>query len=476
VSQLKKLLVALTPMGAAAYVAGGGTFTSVGELVEWARHPMRRVPAPSSSIAESTALWRTKKVLLLMMAIGAAAYFGLSGTFASFSAETSNLGSSVASGTLTMSDQVNAGTICLSANGVVNVNTNCAQVLNLTNVAPGGVSAAAQVTIKNTGSLDASKLYLFAPYVNSTLTTQVLSGAGGPLVVAPLEGNVTSGDHIRVTYGGQFQDFTATASVAALATSIPVSGTATSTFPVGSVVTDIDSNQSPTTTDCYDAKTSVGATAGATSGNDLNFNSPTGNPFCRAVLMYVQETTNNKHYCWVGNGSGTAICKAPTSVTLTSGISGTVMSLPVGSVTGNITSGDTIHVASGGNSQDFVANGNTFAGASSITVNSVAANFSYPAGSTVVDTTAASTLNSDATNTISHFDTAFRQSGQIQLWPVTADGVIDPTATVELAHYNTGLWARTFQVGLYLPAPNGVNQNPLQGLASTFGMTWHMDQ
>jgi hypothetical protein len=473
--QLRKLLIVLTPMGAAAYAAGGGTFSSLGELVHWAERPTRSAVAPSES-TKGDPLWRTKKALLLMMAIGAAAYFGLSGTFASFSAETSNLGSGIASGTLTMSDQVNATTACLSANGVVNVNTNCAKVLNLTNVAPGAINAAATVTIQNTGSLDASKLYLFAPYVNSTLTTQVLSGAGGPLAVAPLEGAVALNDHIRVTYGGQFQDFIATAAVAAAGTSIPVSGTATSTFPVGSVVTDIDSNQLPTTTDCYDVKTSSGATLGATSGNDLNFNSPTGNPFCRAVLMYVQETTNNKHYCWVGNGSGTAVCKAPTSVTLTSGISGTVNSLPVGSISGNVTSGDLIHVVSGVNAQDFVANGNTFAGASAIAVNPLLANFSYPAGSTVVDTTAASALNSDATNTISHFDTAFRQSGQIQLWPVTADGVIDQTATVELAHYNTGLWARTFQVGLYLPAPNGVNQNPLQGLASTFGMTWHIDQ
>ncbi|MCW2965862.1 MAG: hypothetical protein JWO17_3114 [Actinomycetia bacterium] len=462
-------------MGAAAYVAGGGTFLSFGELVRWAERSPRRMLAPVES-TKGDPLWRAKKGLLLLMAIGTAAYFGLSGTFASFSAETSNLGSGIASGTLTMSDQVNAGTMCLSANGVVNANTNCTKVLNLTNVAPGGINAAAQVTIQNTGSLDASKLYLFAPYVNSTLTTQVLSGAGGPFTIAPLEGSVTAGDHIRVTYGGQFQDFTATGAVAALATSIPVSGVATATFPVGSVVTDIDSNTTPTTTDCYDVKTSAGATTGATSGNDLNFISPIGNPFCRAVLMYVQETTNNKHYCWVGNGSGTAICKAPTSVTLTSGINGTVNFLPVGSVNGNVTSGDTIHVVSGANSQDFVALGNTFAGAASIAVNPLLANFSYPTGSTVVDTTAASALNSDATNTISHFDTAFRQSGQIQLRPVTADGVIDQTATVELAHYNTGLWSRTFQVGLYLPAPNGINQNPLQGLASTFGMTWHIDQ
>jgi hypothetical protein len=29
---------------------------------------------------------------------------------------------------------------------------------------------------------------------------------------------------------------------------------------------------------------------------------------------------------------------------------------------------------------------------------------------------------------------------------------------------------------VYLPGPAGINQNPLQGLQSTFGITWHIDQ
>jgi hypothetical protein len=35
---------------------------------------------------------------------------------------------------------------------------------------------------------------------------------------------------------------------------------------------------------------------------------------------------------------------------------------------------------------------------------------------------------------------------------------------------------RTFIVGVYMPSPTGTNQNPLQGLSSTFGITWHLDQ
>jgi hypothetical protein len=59
---------------------------------------------------------------------------------------------------------------------------------------------------------------------------------------------------------------------------------------------------------------------------------------------------------------------------------------------------------------------------------------------------------------------------------VTANGTVDTLAPVQLSRFGSGTYSRTFQVGLYLPAPAGTNQNPLQGLASTFGITWHIDQ
>ena len=140
-----------------------------------------------------------KGLLLFFMLIGAAAYFGGGTTLASFSAETTNPGSAVSSGTLTMSDQVNTGTACLSAGGTPqnNVNPACAAVLALTNVAPGVYGGVAQVTVQNTGSIDASKLYFWAPPVNATLNGALTSGnAVTTLTVTPLEGTVTSGDAI----------------------------------------------------------------------------------------------------------------------------------------------------------------------------------------------------------------------------------------------------------------------------------------
>ena len=488
-SQLKKLLVALTPMGAAAYVAGGGTFSSVGELVEWARHPTRRVPEREAT-AESTALWRTKKALLLLMAIGAAAYLGLSGTFASFSAETSNLGSGISSGTLTMSDQLNTNTACLSMNGATqdNINSGCGAALTVGNIAPGnfGASQTAKITIQNTGSSDASKLSLYAPSVNAKLNAALTSGvAVTTLTVTPLEGPVAISDAIVVSFGGHSQTFTASAAAIGGATSISVSGgpLANFSYPLNSNVNDTSSNTTPNNTDCYDVKTTSPGTPGATQGTQLNFNPTTGNPFCSAVLMYVQETTGNTYYCWSGKGSSpesaNGLCVAPIAVTLTTGLTSGVAptTLQVSALNGNVTSGNQITVTSGTNTQTFTASADARFGDTSIAVSGAPnANFSYPVSSPVVNTSALTSLNSDTTDTISNFDTLHPVGGRIQLVPLLSNGNLNTNATVQLSHFNVGNYTRTFYVGLYLPVPAGSNQNPLQGLSSTFGLTWHIDQ
>ena len=428
-----------------------------------------------------------KGVLLLLMAIGAAAYFGGGTTLASFNAETSNVGSAIASGTLTMSDQVNAGTACLSAGGTPqnNVNPACAAVLALTNVAPGVYGGVAQVTVQNTGSIDASKLYFWAPQVNATLNGALTNGnAVTALTVTPLEGTVTSGDALVVSFGTQTQTFTANAAASGGATSISVTSLAANfSYPIGTSVSDTSSDTTANNTDCYDAKTTTPGTALATKGTDLNFNPVTGNPFCGAALIFVQETTGGNHYCWLGKGSSpenaSGMCSAPISVNLSSALStgGAITSLPVTALNGNVASGDSIVVVSGSNTQTFAASANAFFGATAITVTSATPNFAYPTTSTVTDSTTLSVaLNPDTTDTITNFDTAHNTIGKIQLFPLTGNGTINNTATVELSHFNTGTFSRIFQIGVYLPAPAGINQNGLQGLQSTFGITWHIDQ
>ena len=553
-TSMKRFFLALTPMGAAAYLLGGGTFGSIDSLLRWAGAPETVRPPGGNRGFQS--LVTTKKILLAAMLVGAAGYLGFGGTWSSFSAETSNNGSSIASGTLTMSNQVNSSTACLSANGTGanNVNSACGAVVNLTNVAPGVFGGSAKLTITNTGSIDASKLYVYAPYVNTTLSSGI-SGTVTSLPVAALTAPIANLDQISVTYGSHTQTFTASGAQAIGATSIAVSSLAANyAYPSGSVVADTSSDTTASNADCYDTKTTVAGTTGATKGTDLNFNPTTGNPLCATLLTYIQETTGGKNYCWVGKGSSpensVGLCTAPISVapSTTYSTGSATTSLAVSALNGNVLSGDSIVVTEGTHTQTFTASGNATFGATAIPVASQTPNFAYDTGATITDTTALSSLNSDTTDTISNFDTGHPNTGRIQLYQtlgtqsttlsagisggattltvpalayaiptgtqisigganaetvqttapaavgatslsVTAaanahsSGVtlgwagIDQNATTnELTHYNSGTYARTFYVGVYLPAPAGTNQNALQGLQSTFGLTWHIDQ
>ncbi len=501
---LKQLLLLLTPLGAAALVAGGGTFSSFDELAAWSRRPKRRVEHHSDP-----SLRNAKRALLALMLIGGAAYLGLSGTFANFQAETSNNGDSISSGTLTMNNQVNTNTACLSANApsADNINSRCDSAFSITNVSPGTFASTnvAKIVVTNTGSIDGSKLYLYASQPNGKLATQITSGNAVTTISLTssnptgFEGSVATSDSIVVSYAGHSQTFTASAPATGGATSnggatsISVtSQTASYTFPVGSTVTDTSGNTTASNTDCYDAQTTTGGTPGSTYGTQLNFNPLTGNPFCGSVLMWVQEVTGGgQTYCWFGKGSTwssgssytedtNGLCVAPIYDT-TTGISGTITSIPLASpLNGNVHAGDTITVTQGTNTQNFTASATTETyGATSISVNSTAVGTAFTSGAVVTDPTAQTSLNSNAsTDNVSAFDTAHHlAAGKLELFPVTTNGHTDTTSgAAELTHYNTGTYTRTFYVGLYLPAPGGSNQNALQGLASTFGLTWHMDQ
>jgi hypothetical protein len=277
---------------------------------------------------------------------------------------------------------------------------------------------------------------------------------------------------------------------------LAVTGTASSTFPVGTIVTDTSSNTGVANTDCYDTTTSGGTASGPTAGNNLSgFVSTTNNPFCTTVAMWVQETTGgatgSQHYCWYGYataaGQTAGACTAPIAgVTLTSGATCNAGSLSVSALNGNILSGDTISVTSGTTTCTFTANSTYYVGASGaisvtcVQVSGACLTSSLASGASVSDTKAISDLNSfsaNTVNTISRFDTLYGHTGHLQLYPVTSNGQIDQSAGgVRLSHYGSGTYSRTFQIGFYFPAPSNTNQNALQGLQSTFGLTWHIEQ
>ncbi|HZQ80828.1 MAG TPA: hypothetical protein VFB25_02505 [Gaiellaceae bacterium] len=499
---LKKLLLVLTPMGAAAFVAGGGTFSSFRDLARW-------TPAAKTAEAKSDPLWKTKKLLIGVMLIGAAVYLGVGGgTFANFQAETSNNGSSIASGTLTLTNTVNGANACFSYSALSadNANANCTAGFATTNVTPGVIqsSQVAEISVTNSGSINGSKLYLYASQINGKLTTQLDSGhAVSSLAVAGgMEGTVSNTDSITVSYQGKSQVFTVNGTPTGMptnsnggATSIPVTTqNANFTYPIGATVTDTSGNTATTNTDCFDTKTAT--------GSSFTFNPITSstyqqayNPLCGAVLMWVQEVTNGVAYCWFGAGStkstynsgaesSTGVCKAPVYGT-TSGLSGNgVTSIPIsnsGGFAGIVSTNDTITVTQGANTQTFTASGPTAVGATSIPINSANVGTAFTSGAVVTDTTvdaaALPALDANArTDTITNFDTSVSlNNGKMQLWPITAGSPPTQDQSGTRAELSAGS-TRNFYVGLYLPNPGGANQNAVQGLASTFGLTWHMDQ
>ena len=470
-------------------------------------------------------LTKSKLALLLVMAIGFATYFGGGGSFSSFSAEDTNPASNVASGTLTMSDVVNnSTTACFSYGGASanNVNQACDAAFSLTgtgtpnsapgapanpagagNVAPGAFGGVAKLVIENTGSIDAGTFKLVAPYVSGTLhTTAIPTGVFTTIKINNLEGPIANGDSLLISYGSQSTTATASGSyapVSPITTDITVTVTGGNNasgaiIPVGATVIDTSSDTSATTTDCYDQKATTNQVSGATVGTTLTFNTLNANALCNTALLYVQEVGATHNYCWFGvidgasNAAANGMCAAPISTSPTSLGSGTIGtgSFTVPALQGNVKTGDSIVFTQGVNVETCVATADALMTTTSIAVNScvvtAGANGAYTTAVVITDSSTLTLLNpgppSLAAATIGSFDTSKSGINGIALYPVTANGVAATGAPVSLPKYDSSAHtsARTFYVGVFLPNGNGGNQNTIQGLMSTFGLTWHLGQ
>jgi predicted ribosomally synthesized peptide with SipW-like signal peptide len=105
-----------------------------------------------------------KQLLFYVLIAGAVSMAGGSqGSFASFNATTTNPNNTFATGTLVLSDTVNAGTACLSTGGgTTNTNSNtCATAFNLAVQKP-GQSGTTHLTIQNAGSIDAASFKFYS--------------------------------------------------------------------------------------------------------------------------------------------------------------------------------------------------------------------------------------------------------------------------------------------------------------------------
>jgi hypothetical protein len=461
----------------------------------------RRGPRTEPATHHQRSVNRTKKILVLAMTAGAIAYVGGRGTMAIFTAETANSGGQMSSGTLVLGNKVNSGSTCYSYSGSTmdNVNTACTNLVAPTNMAPGLTSAQAKLAVENDGSLDASVFTVSAPWPKSALGTALstLTAPSSLTLSSALNAPLVSGNKVRVSYSGHSQDFTVgPAGAAATATTIPLVAGQTPNFdyPVGSRAEDISGNTSPATTECWDQTTTNAnvPVPGATPGNILPFVTTTNNPLCAAVLFWVQEQTNGVNYCWYGRGSSSSPapstvgqCRTPTTAavasTLTAGspVPGNTLTVSP-ALTGNIASGDTLSITEGTHTETFTAAAAAYIGDTTISINTWSPTFAYTTAAVIKDTTAFDALNGDSFDTVSNFDTTWRPNSSLTLYPLTANNTApNAAATVSLGKYNstgTAGYKRTFYIGVYLPAPSSTAQNQLQGLLSTFGLLWHIQQ
>jgi hypothetical protein len=97
---------------------------------------------------------RIKQYLMLLLVIGIVSVAaGGNGTFASFTAETTNANNVFATGTLFLHNTPNGATTCTSESGANNVQ-NCTTLFNNVTVAP-GTTTSAYLTLTNAGTLNA---------------------------------------------------------------------------------------------------------------------------------------------------------------------------------------------------------------------------------------------------------------------------------------------------------------------------------
>jgi predicted ribosomally synthesized peptide with SipW-like signal peptide len=251
---------------------------------------------------------RTKQYLLLLMVIGLVSIAaGGSGTFASFSAETTNSGNYFASGTLFLHN-THAGTTCTSESGTLdNVQTTGCDTLFTVPIITAGSTYTAHLTLLNAGTIDASDIKFWGSTCtngNGTIVHALLNGAAvngaavSSLTVHPLAGAITAGDTIVVsTPDGQHkQTFTAdTGGAIAGATSIPVVAT-TWNYAFDDL------------SDVNDTSASGATPAFATS------------QLCSGLKLYIEETNNSNvtQRCSYGTTLAAASCTAGSSASLAS--------------------------------------------------------------------------------------------------------------------------------------------------------------
>ena len=128
---------------------------------------------------------RTSLARKMLLTVGVVAGLGAlagAGTFATFTAQTTNPSNTFANGTLVLSNTVNAGAVCLSTGGgTTDSNENdCDTAFDLSVQAPGD-SDTTDITLENVGSLPASALKVYSgSCTDADAAGETYHGTGSP--------------------------------------------------------------------------------------------------------------------------------------------------------------------------------------------------------------------------------------------------------------------------------------------------------
>lgn len=122
-----------------------------------------------------------RKILFAVAAFGGVATAVGAGTFASFTASTTNAASTFQTGTLVLSDQKNVATACLSTGAGTNTDTNansgCDQLFATTLAKPGDTGFV-DITLGNAGSINASALTAYRSQTCANTNSGTYNGTG----------------------------------------------------------------------------------------------------------------------------------------------------------------------------------------------------------------------------------------------------------------------------------------------------------
>lgn len=405
---------------------------------------------------------RTKQYLMLLMVVGLVSIAaGGGGTFASFSAETTNAGNYFATGSLVLNDNGGVNT-CTSATATGSVNT------------------------ANSSSTDCDTLFKVKTFqfASTTLTTpnplDSTAGASAALVVGAITGSaIYPGDTLTITDGTNTDTMVAKSYAAVGATAVTVDATTlTDSFAAGATITDNSDTQFASLTL---------TNAGSIDANGIKFEAANG-----CSHQYADPTTTlNMGAQTLGSPSGTTLTIASTG-------------------TARFQAGDTLIVSEGTHANSFVVVSQS--SATSVTVDATQNwNFNYDTSAVVSGPEFNGAGNAAAHNLCSHLtfsviqtssgfnqdlsgaskcsygDTSaplahasacnFGSSTDLSLVPTTLTPLDISTTDGgnTSGELNAGK-SRTFLLAVHYDGSSSFDNTYQNTTATAFDLTWHIDQ